>query len=106
MFCSIILSIMKILVKNFGMTLTSRQMGREALAALQPLLASISPDEHIEIDFEGVNTFSPSWGDEFLTPLFLEYSNRLTLTHTQNPSVQTTIRFLEEVNKMNFTSLT
>ena len=56
---------MKIELKKFGTTLISRQNGREALAAFQSTLADIKSDEIVDIDFDGVMTFSPSWADEF-----------------------------------------
>ena len=93
---------MNILLKKFGTTLTSRQLGREASAALQPRLADLSKGEKLIIDFEGVQTFSPSWGDEFLMPLVQKYTEKVSLTHTQNRSVQATLTFLENLNNVSF----
>lgn len=93
---------MKIYLHKFGTTLTSRQLGKEALSAFQPLLRSVGSDEIVEVDFDGVITFSPSWGDEFLTPLLREYGQRLILLNTQNPSVRATLELLEEVNGLHF----
>jgi hypothetical protein len=89
---------MKIELKKFGTTLVSRQSGKEAFSAFQSTLVDIAPDEVIEIDFEGVITFSPSWGDEFLTPLINQFGNRVMLLETNNPSVKITIKLLEEIN--------
>ena len=88
---------MKIELKKFGTTLIARQNGREALAALQTQLAGLSEKENIELDFEGVITFSPSWGDEFLSPLIKQYGSRLILMNTGNPSVKATLELLEEI---------
>ncbi len=88
---------MTIELKKFGTTLTSRQTGREAFSALQPLLRDVKNDENIEIDFDGVLTFSPSWGDEFLTPLLNTYRGKLILKNTSNPSVQATLEMLEKI---------
>lgn len=74
----------------------SRQTGREAFSALQSLLAGLKKNEIIEVDFDGVLTFSPSWGDEFLTPLMTIYKKRLVLKNTANPSVQATLEILEQ----------
>jgi len=93
---------MIIILQKFGTTLISRQTGREAFSAFKPSLNNVSNDENIEIDFEGVITFSPSWGDEFLTPLLKEYGDRLTLKNTQNLSVKATIELLEQINKRKF----
>lgn len=93
---------MKIALKKFGTTLTSRQSGKEAFAAFGPSLQGVSRDESIEVDFEGVITFAPSWGDEFLTPLVEKYNGMVVLKNTGNPSVEATLSILEEVGKMKF----
>ena len=93
---------MNIILKKFGITLTSRQLGREAFAAFKSHLAELNDDEKLEIDFEGVNTFSPSWGDEFLTPLVDDYGDRMVLKNTQNLSVKLTLKLLEDINKKSF----
>ena len=84
-------------LKKFGTTLISRQTGREAFSALQSLLRDIKESESIEINFAGVLTFSPSWGDEFLTPLLNTYGDRLILKNTTNPSVQATLETLQGI---------
>lgn len=93
---------MRIYLKKFGTTLTSRQDGKEALAAFQPVLNNVPDNENIEIDFEGVITFTPSWGDEFLTALQKRYKDRLILLPVKNLSVKMTVEFLEKVNKIKF----
>ena len=89
---------MTIYLKKFGTTLISRQAGREAFAALQTQLTNIKKYENLELDFEGVITFSPSWGDEFLSPLFKQYGSKLKLVNTENPSVKATLELLEKIN--------
>lgn len=89
-------------LKKFGTTLISRQAGREAFSALQALLKNTTVSENIEIDFDGVLTFSPSWGDEFLTPLLNVYGERLVLKNTKNPSVQATLEILEKTTGKKF----
>ena len=94
---------MKIILKKFGTTLTSRQLGKEAFAALRSQLTELNDNEKLEIDFDGVNTFSPSWGDEFLTPLINKYGKALVLINTQqNLSVKLTLSLLEDINKKSF----
>ena len=44
---------MIIQLKKFGTTLISRQTGKEAALALQPLLKDVKEDETVEIDFDG-----------------------------------------------------
>ena len=94
---------MKIELKKFGTTLISRQTGKEALAAFAPNLVNIDINQKIEIDFSGVVTFSPSWGDEFLSPLLRNYGDNVFLSHTENPSVVATLKILEQVNGRGFT---
>ena len=93
---------MKIELKKFGATLISRQTGREAFLALQPFLKDVKENEIVEVDFDGVLTFAPSWGDEFLTPLLNTYGERLILKGTSNLSVQATIEMLEKITGKNF----
>ncbi len=93
---------MRIELKKFGTTLISRQSGKEAFSAFQSTIVGIAKDENVEIDFDGVVTFSPSWGDEFLTPLLNQFGDRLVLFPTNNPSVKITIKLLEDINKRQF----
>lgn len=86
---------MVIELKKIGTTLISRQTGKEAYLAIQSILREIKENENIEVDFDGVLTFSPSWGDEFLTPLLNTYGERLILKNTSNPSVLATLDILQ-----------
>lgn len=93
---------MTIFLKKFGTTLTGRQFGKESFAAFEPSLREIKDDEKVKVDFEGVITFTPSWGDEFLSPLLDRFNDRLTLKNTGNPSVQATLNILEKVHNRKF----
>ena len=93
---------MKVELKKFGTTLTSRQAGKESFLAFQPSLSNIGVNETLEIDFDLVVTFSPSWADEFLTPLQNEFKERLILKNTANPSVQATLELLEKIHEKKF----
>ena len=93
---------MKIELKKFGTTLISRQAGKEALASFQSTLQEIGASENLEIDFDGVITFSPSWGDEFLVPLLNQLGDRLILLPTDNPSVKATMELLERISGKKF----
>lgn len=93
---------MHIDLKKFGTTLISRQSGKEAFLAFQSSMALVKQDEIVEVDFDGVITFSPSWGDEFLTPLLTHFGDRLLLLPTSNPSVKITNKLLEDINKRPF----
>lgn len=92
---------MNIELKKFGNLLTSRQLGKESLAAISPQLPKLN-NEKVIIDFLDITTFSPSWGDEFLSPLQQKYQNNLFLKNTNNPSVKATIEILEETNQVKF----
>ena len=93
---------MTIELKKFGATLISRQTGREAFLAFNPVLKNLKDGENIAVNFDGVITFSPSWGDEFLTPLLEKYGSRLALINTNNPSVRATLEILEETANKKF----
>ena len=92
---------MRIDLKKFGTTLVSRPSGKEAFLAFQPILKDVKTDESIEIDFDGVIVLSPSWADEFITPLQEKYKNRVIFKNTENPSVKATLEMLEELRKKN-----
>jgi len=84
-------------LNKFGTTLTSRQDGKEAYNAFLSTLRAVPDNEKIKIDFAGVVTFTPSWADEFITPILAAYSNRVKLIHTDNPSVEATLRLLAKI---------
>ena len=91
---------MKIEIKKFGTTLTSRQDGKEAFNAYLSNLKNLEKDEKVEVDFEGVITFTPSWGDEFLTNLANEVGkDNLVFKNTENPSVKATLDLLEKISQ-------
>ena len=87
---------------KFGSVLTSRQAGKEAYAAFLPTLANAGDAEDVLVDFDGISTFSPSWGDEFLTPLHRTFGDRVRLKNVSNPSVSLTITTLERINGSKF----
>ena len=94
---------MKIKLRQFGESLSSRETGKDAYSGFLPTLAKLDSDEPIEIDFEGVSSLSPSWGDEFLSPLLKIFKDKLILFNTTNNlSVDETINFLAEINKEKF----
>jgi hypothetical protein len=82
-------------IKKFGTTLVSRPAGKEAWLAFQPVLKQVSLDEKIIVDFDSVAVLTPSWADEFLTPLESEYKERVELHNINNPSVQATLAILK-----------
>jgi len=90
---------MKLQLEKFGKTLISRELGSEAFKAFQPTLREFSKDEELEIDFSGILTLSPSWADEFLSPLLNQLDEKLILLPSDNLSVHATLRILQEANK-------
>lgn len=94
---------MNIQLAKFGHLLVSRELGREAFQAFRPTLEDRNTDEPIIVDFEGVTTFSPSWGDEFFTALLAMTKDALVLRHTTNPSVQATLQLLQDIHGPRFT---
>lgn len=86
---------MIIQLKKFGTTLVSRPSGKEALLAFTPMLDQISENEDIIVNFIGVMVLTPSWADEFLTPLSKRFSERLKLQNTENTSVKATLSILK-----------
>lgn len=86
---------MIISIQKFGTTLISRPAGKEAYLAFQSSLPSLEENGILEIDFDGVITLSPSWADEFLTPLLEKYDKRVKLVNTSNASVVETLKTLK-----------
>ncbi|MEA3355183.1 MAG: DUF4325 domain-containing protein [Patescibacteria group bacterium] len=86
---------MRILIRKFGTTLVSRPAGKEAYLAFQPTLEDIGKKEAVVVDFNDVVTLTPSWADEFLTPLMKQYKGRVKLVNTNNASVFETLKILE-----------
>lgn len=82
----------EIKLKQFGEMLLSRPAGREAwLVALAYSLPK--NDEKIEVNFDGVLVLSPSWADEFLTPLKEKYT-KVEYNNTTNASVKATLEII------------
>jgi hypothetical protein len=81
-------------LNKFGTTLVSRPSGKEAWLAFQSSLNDIVEHEEVIVDFEGVIVLTPSWADEFLTPLFNRFGRRVKLQNTDNPSVSATLSIL------------
>jgi len=89
-------------LRKIGITLIGRPAGKEALNALRSTLSDVGADENIEIDFSGVLTFSPSWGDEFLTPLADRFGDSFVLMPSDNPSVKASLEIIEKTSGKKF----
>lgn len=86
---------MTIDLKKFGTTLISRPSGKEAWLAFQPVLNETPLEEIIIVDFEGIVVLTPSWADEFLTPLRATFKDKVRLINITNPSVKATLDILD-----------
>jgi hypothetical protein len=85
---------MRIELKKFGTILTSRPAGKEAYLIAKAYNLPKDKEEHIDIDFSGVEVLTPSWADEFITPLFAEFPNRVMLLPTENASVKAALEII------------
>ena len=75
--------------------LTSRPSGKEAYLSARAYILPKEATEEIILDFEGVRVLAPSWGDEFISKVMEEYPERVSFEHTENPSVQATLKILK-----------
>ena len=89
-------------LNKFGTVLSSRQSGREAYLAISGMLDSLTEDEQVVLDFDGVISFSPSWGGEFLLSLKERLRERLVLLKTENPSAIATLDILKRAHGVEF----
>ncbi len=83
-------------LKKFGTMLVSRPTGREAWLAFQPTLNNVQENEEVAVDFSDIAVLTPSWADEFLTPLRSRFSNRVRLVNTDNASIKATLSILDQ----------
>ncbi|HCX25999.1 MAG: hypothetical protein UX08_C0004G0021 [Candidatus Collierbacteria bacterium GW2011_GWB1_45_35] len=83
-------------LKKFGTALISRPSGKEAWLAFQSSLKDVSEHEEVIIDFTGVLVLTPSWADEFLTPLRTRFKDKVKLMDTDNASVEATMTILDK----------
>ncbi|MBU1167452.1 STAS-like domain-containing protein [Patescibacteria group bacterium] len=90
---------MIIKIEKFGTNLISRPSGKEAFLAFKFELDQIAKNEEVLIDFEGVTVLTPSWADEFVTPIQEKFKNKVKLVNTENPSVKATLKTLEKAKE-------
>jgi hypothetical protein len=97
-------NIMTIFMSKIGTVLDSRPAGREALLAMRPHISmaqagKATSGEAMEIifDFRNVEVLTPSFADEFITPLLEERKGHVRFVHThENITVKKTLEFLSE----------
>lgn len=85
---------MKIELKKFGTILTSRPAGKDAYLSAKAYLLPSDKNEKIEIDFSGVAVLTPSWADEFITPLKKGYGERVVFLQNNNSSIRATLEII------------
>jgi hypothetical protein len=85
---------MRIQIKKFGEILTSRSEGREAFLVSRAYLKPATTDEKVELDFDGVKVLTPSWADEFITGLRLEYGERVVFLPSSNPTIIESLKII------------
>lgn len=85
---------MIIQLKKFGTTLISRPSGKEAYLAFQPTLGQVPKTEKITVDFDGVLVLTPSWADEFITPLTKQFPGQVVLQPSSNPTVRESLAMI------------
>ena len=84
-------------ISNFGDILMSRPAGREAfLMAKAYVFKGLKENDDIILDFSGIKVLAPSWADEFISGIKLEYSNKVQYLNTENPSVKASLKVILE----------
>ena len=84
-------------INNFGEILMSRPAGREAfLLAKAYVFKELKESDEIILDFGEIKVLAPSWADEFITGIKLEFSNLIQYINTENPSVKATLKTILE----------
>lgn len=81
-------TMMDLSVNTFGDVLISRPAGKDAfLMAKAYIFNSLKPNETINLDFIDVKVLTPSWLDEFISGIRLNFKNRIAYINTTNESV-------------------
>lgn len=88
---------MRVQLEKFGKILSSRPVGKEAWLVAQAYnLSEVKEGEKIEVDFSGIQVLTPSWADEFITPLKSKFPGRVVLLPSDNPTVKAALGILQE----------
>lgn len=85
---------MRLELKKFGANLSSRPAGKEAYLGAKAYSLPKNKEEKIEVDFTGVQVFTPSWADEFITPLLADYHGQVVLLPSDNASVKAALEII------------
>jgi len=83
-------------INNFGDVLLSRPAGREAfLMAKAYVFKELKNNDDIILDFDKIKVLTPSWADEFISGIKVEYTNAVQYLNTENPSVKASLKTIE-----------
>lgn len=74
--------------------LSSRPAGKEAYLGAKAYTLPKEPNEKIDVDFSGVQVLTPSWADEFITPLLRDYPGRVILLPSDNATVKAALEII------------
>ena len=84
---------MTLAISKFGEVLMSRPAGKDAfLMAKAYILNTLTQNDDIILDFANVKVLTPSWADEFITGLKINYSNKIIFINTTNESVDASLK--------------
>ncbi|MHB2026297.1 MAG: STAS-like domain-containing protein [Elusimicrobiota bacterium] len=87
---------MRIQIKQYGAILTSRPAGKEAALAMKAQMRTVAAGEKVELDFDGVISIGPSWLDEILSALRMDYGrDRVICLPTKNASVSESLKAID-----------
>jgi hypothetical protein len=65
------------------------------------MLNQVNKNEEVIIDFGGVIVLTPSWADEFLTPLSKQFGKQIQLYNIDNSSIKATLSILNKIKDNN-----
>lgn len=85
---------MKLELKRFGTNLTSRPNGKEDYLGAKAYSLPKDLSETIEVDFDGVEVLTPSWADEFITPLMADRPGKVVLLPSRNATVKASLEII------------
>ena len=85
---------MNLNINTFGDVLISRPAGKDAfLMAKAYIFNSLKPHEIINLDFADVKVLTPSWFDEFISGIKLNFKDHsITYINTTNESVSASLK--------------
>lgn len=81
-------------MSKFGEMLISRPAGREAYLSAKAYILPKNTQQ-IELDFTGIKVLTPSWIDEFVTLLKIDYPKiQIKYGKSNNPTVASSLKMI------------